>query len=199
MCAIVGSFKKETIRELFALNAYRGQLSYSLCGMSKDIQLIGLQRGEGQLPIGFIDEFIQSEYYIGHSQAPTTDTKNIHPAQIGQDMLWHNGIVKQKNISSGVWDTEWILQGINTKGFDFLSDVDGSFACILYKNNVLYVFRNEISPLFVDDNLNISSTKFQESRSLEANTVYKIDLEKLQLIPIATFKTKVNPFFFLGE
>ena len=56
------------------------------------------------------------------------------------------------------WDTglmhDWL---INKKSLDY---IDGTFACLRYKNGKLYIFRNEISPLFIDDELNISSTKF---------------------------------------
>lgn len=198
MCAIVGSLSKEKLKELFNINAYRGQLSYSLCSFNNSSKLNVLSNAPGAMPVDFIDMFPSDYFYIGHSQAPTTESKNIHPASVGRAMLWHNGIVKQKTLLSGIWDTEWMLKGILKDSWDFLSTIDGTFACVYYDGEQLYIFRNEISPLFVDEQLNISSTKFNGAMSLPANTVFKIDLKRIKIEPIAAFKTKENPYYF-GE
>lgn len=198
MCAIVGSFSKDKLSELFTLNAYRGQLSYSLCSFNSLSQIDILENAPGAMPENFIKDFASNYFYIGHSQAPTTESKNIHPARYNGALLWHNGIVKQKSLAPGTWDTEWVLQGIQLSGWDFLSTVDGTFACIYYYDQELYVFRNEISPLFIDGQLNISSTKFAGSTPLDPNVVYKLNLAYTRLEPIAAFKTKENPYYF-GE
>lgn len=195
MCAIVGSFNKSMLTDLFKLNAYRGELSYSLCSFD-DSNIQVLMQDKGKMPGGFVNAFPPSTYYIGHTQAPTGENSSIHPASKGGALLWHNGIVKAKEIPSGMWDTEWMLEGILRYGFSFLSKVDGTFACVLYKNNVLYVFRNEISPLFVDGDLNISSTKFAGSVSLTPNTVFVIDIQNKMLQPVGKFETKENPYYF---
>ena len=197
MCAIVGSFNKDKLKELFELNAYRGQLSYSLATFDEQTQLQVLMQDKGKMPEGFIDKFPANYFYIGHSQAPTTESTSVHPAGSSKGyLLWHNGIVKQKELNGYAWDTQYILNGVTNYGWDFLSQVDGTFACAMYADYELYIFRNEISPLFVDNELNISSTKFENSKSLEPNKVFKIDVVNKQLIPIATFVTKENPYYF---
>lgn len=196
MCALVGSFDKSKLKELFNLNAYRGELSYSLASFNHDVQLQVLMMEAGKMPGNFIDGFPESYYYIGHTQAPTTEATSIHPAAFRNALLWHNGIVKQKELPGDAWDTEWILKGILTDGFEFLSTVDGTFACIMYQDGELFVFRNEISPLFVDDVLNFSSTKFIGSHPIEPNKVFKIDIDNKALVEISAFQTKDNPYYF---
>lgn len=196
MCAIVGSKSKATLKYLLEINAYRGQLSHSLAALDERSNIETLIRQPGSVPDTLIDNFPDTSYYIGHIQAPTTESRSIHPAAFDECYLWHNGIVKQKEIPAGTWDTEWILKGILADGFDFLSTVNGTFACVAYIDKKLYVFRNEISPLFVDDELNISSTKFDGSRSLDPNVVFEIDLHQMILVEETRFETKENPYFF---
>lgn len=197
MCAIFGSKSKDKLLELYELNKYRGQLSNSLGGFDLyGRKGIVIQRA-GALESYQIDNFPYHAFYIGHTQAPTTEANNsIHPAIFGDFMLWHNGIVKQKTLSTSNWDTYWMLEGIMQNGFEFLNEVDGTFACVLYYYNELYFFRNEISPLFVDDELNVSSTKFEGSKSLAPNTVFRVDLLHDTLTPVASFTTKENPYYF---
>ena len=200
MCSIVASFDKKKLLELYRLNSYRGELSYSLTvckSRYNKIELGVLFRDEGSLPEYLIDNLhLQSDdYIIAHSQAPTTDTNNIHPAVYGYDLLWHNGIIKQKTISEGTWDTKWLLENITNYGWSSLSRVDGTFACIMLKDNQLYAFRNEISPLFVDDNLNFSSTRFEGSVDLPPNKVFKLDLVSKTYDAVAYFTTHENPYF----
>jgi hypothetical protein len=197
MCAIVCSFNKDKLKELYKLNSYRGELSFSLATINLGMPLFNtLQQGEGKMPDNLVDELPLHEYtyMVTHSQAPTTNTSNIHPARYGDSLLWHNGIVKQKNIIEGTWDTAWLLEQIVHHGWDALSEVDGTFACILYHEDDLYVFRNEISPLYIDSNLNISSTKFEHSNMLQPNIVFKFGY-KDHLIMTAGFKTKENPYY----
>lgn len=203
MCAIIGSFDKSKLKELYNLNAYRGALSYSVASFNlksskpENTELELLFKDDGAMPDSLIDNIPSTDgaFLIGHTQAPTTQTDNIHPAVYGQGLLWHNGIIKQKNISNETWDTEWLLQQIMDYGWSSLSRADGTFACTMYNGNDLYLFRNEISPLFVDDSLNISSTKFDGSYSLTPNTVYKINLESRTLTTTASFETLENPYY----
>jgi hypothetical protein len=200
MCAIIGSFSKEKLEELHKLNSYRGESSYSF-GAFDYIQPTMVQyvyKHAGKMPDDYIAttyQYNESTYYIAHTQAPTTDTDNIHPATYGNAMLWHNGIIKQKSMSPGTWDTAWLLEQILDYGWGSLSNVDGTFACIIYYSNDLYVFRNEISPIFYDSELNFSSTKFEGSISLPPNTVFKLDLRHKIIDPVAYFKTKENPYY----
>lgn len=201
MCSIIGSFNKDKIKELYNLNSYRGALSYSLTTFEYDnegrLRLGVLFQDEGPMPDNLIDAHhnIEGRFVIAHSQAPTTQTKNIHPAIYGSALLWHNGIIKQKSISEGTWDTAWLLEQIINYGWSSLSRIDGTYACVMYDGANLYIFRNEISPLFVDKYLNISSTKFEGSQSLPPNKVFKIDINAQRLDVIAHFTTLENPYY----
>lgn len=204
MCAITGSFYKEKLKELYALNAYRGELNYSLSTFStfkNNLEFQTLFQDSGKMPESLIDSISikPGDFMIAHSQAPTTDSKNVHPATYGDAMLWHNGIIKQKNISAGTWDTAWLLEQIINYGWSSLSRVDGTFACIMYFNKNLYVFRNEISPLFIDDHFNISSTKFEGSVPLTPNRVWKLDFNTKYLSSEAFFQTMENPYYIPSE
>ena len=200
MCAITGSLYKNKLKELYALNAYRGELSYSLASFrpTKDkVVFQTLFQESGKMPDALIESLptTEGDFMIAHSQAPTTDSKNVHPAVYGDAMLWHNGIIKQKNIVAGTWDTEWLLENIIDYGWSALSRVDGTFACVLYWGGNLYIFRNEISPLFVDLHFNISSTRFDGSTSLTPNKVWKINFETGYLDAVAYFDTFENPYY----
>lgn len=199
MCAIIGSFDKKTLAELYKLNSYRGELSYSVCSFKpkEKVELGVLMKDEGKMPEELLFRYPSSfeDFHIAHSQAPTTDTKNVHPAVDGGALLWHNGIIKQKTIEEGKWDTEWLLEQILDYGWSVLSRIDGTFACVMYNEGSLYVFRNEISPLFIDDSLNISSTRFSGGESLEPNKVFKLDLVKKKKYIEAEFETRENPYY----
>jgi len=107
--------------------------------------------------------------------------------------LWHNGIIKEGKFE-GDWDTEWLFdQALN----EDLNEVDGTFACMMYHENQIYVFRNEISPLF-KDSASFSSTKFEGSTPVVPNIMWKLDYGTGVLEEKWKFKTKENPYHF-GE
>lgn len=209
MCAIFGTFNKEKLQELYKLNAYRGELSYSIASFRpvKDrVHFQTLFNGEGKLPLSLVFDtpdtpapIRHGDFIVAHSQAPTTDTQNIHPAVYEDAMLWHNGIIKQKNLPVGIWDTQWLLENILDYGWSVLSRMDGTFACVMYLHGKMYVFRNEISPLFIDDSFNISSTKFEGSKSVPPNNVWLMNFETMYLDSVANFVTFENPYFFFHE
>lgn len=214
MCSIIGSFDKDKLIALCELNAYRGQHSHS----------ISYHDGEGvyytQKNFGPIDyekiDIVDGDYCIVHMQAPTTDNKNlncIHPAMNNPystgDLLWHNGIIKEKEVErlrqkyqlKATWDTYILLHHLIIG--ESLSDIDGSFSCLWYDDSSaerpeLRIFRNEISPMFIDSHANISSTKFENSVPIDANVMFKFDPFKNALVPLWTFETKENPYYF-GE
>lgn len=199
MCAIIGSADPEMFYELYELNAYRGALSYSRANLiynEDHLCVEDLVQERGAMPRCLVAS--NRGYSIGHSQAPTTESTMIHPAQVdGNSFLWHNGIIKQSKLPEDVWDTQWMLDKVYREGFDQLSHIDGSFACVMFCQGELFVFRNEISPLFIDDRLNISSTKFTNSELLPANVVYKMDIKSGKLIDEMNFETFENPYFFI--
>jgi len=220
MCAIFGSFDKEKFVELAAANQYRGDYSWSVTqfvtgafkhyrdGERANSKMIK-SLGEFQLE-GWDNQFIEYDpvlyktYWLGHVQAPTTTSVEMHPSCIRKDMLWHNGIIKEYQVKEwqdgygGLsWDTELLHRHILLGGV--LDDVDGTFSCARYDGDQVTLFRNEISPLFYDGDLNISSVQFDTSWwETEAGVNYKMDFQNKVLEPLGRFETKENPYWF-GE
>jgi asparagine synthetase B (glutamine-hydrolysing) len=204
MCSIIGSFKKDTIVELVKINAYRGQQSHSISYFDIVTGNITVIRGEGPIDCDKID-FEPLTYCIVHMQAPTQrEKKSIHPAYHEGRFLWHNGILKQNYVEKlkgdldevCSWDTFLMLKSMVKTDKKSLNEFDGSFACVLYDNEKLYAFRNEIAPLYYDTNMNISSTKFYGSKSLDPNLIYHMDFNFQNFFKIKTFTTVLNPYFF---
>lgn len=208
MCSIIGSFDRDKIIDLIKLNLYRGQHSYSISYYNVETKTIdNIKKDLGSIPFESID-IPEGHYCIAHMQAPTTSNKSIesiHPAfyEEASSYLWHNGIVKDHCIKemmfelleSNSWDTYLILKQFETK--KTLDGIDGTFSCLYYKEREgLKLFRNEISPLFIDDNDNISSTKFENSFSLEPNIVWNF-IPGEDIIEEYTFSTVENPYFFM--
>lgn len=205
MCSIIGSKSKQVLSELAELNAYRGTHSHSVYTFDENYNIIYSYRGFGPLVVS--DHPTLGSYYIAHQQAPTTDAKDeqaIHPAQIDSSLLWHNGIIKEDDVkrlqsiynTPNNWDTLLLLAHYLKTGN--IEDVDGTFACMLYDNGKLCMFRNEISPLFYNEQGDISSTKFENSISLDANKVLTFDpLSDNMFNVVAEFTTKENPYYFI--
>ena len=210
MCAIVGSFDKNKLIELIELNSYRGSHSFSFSTINPiSGSLVVRQKAFGKINYDHLNT-PPGHYAIVHIQAPTTDAKsldNIHPAEEEHTMhLWHNGIIKANHVkvlqekygNDTNWDTKLLLRAVCTT-WDELNRMDGSFSCLLHDNDTAYLFRNSISPMFFDNELNISSTKFEGGISTPANRVLKMDFEAKCLYTVVEFKTVENPYFFGDE
>ena len=216
MCAIAGSRDLETLKELVTLNSYRGSHSYSFSiynGYSGVLHVVKKRLGVIDLDSLCIP---RDGYGIVHVQAPTTDARSeefIHPATIPSVTneypfyaLWHNGIIKEEVVKSfrGIiatsWDTRIMIELLNQRqtNWEVLNQMDGTFSCLFYDglNRSLKLFRNQISPMFIDDNLNISSTKFEGSRETEPDVVFGMNLDDNTLTKMGEFKTVENPYFF---
>jgi glutamine phosphoribosylpyrophosphate amidotransferase len=205
MCSIIGSFNKDKIVDLVKLNLYRGQHSYSYSYYNPEDNTIQVNRGLGEIPLDAIN-IPEGCYCIAHMQAPTTENKDInsvHPAYSGSALLWHNGIVKTKWINErkkqyegdryNSWDTYLILRQYIDDGH--LNNIDGTFSCVYYSPmEGLQLFRNLISPLFIDDNHNISSTKFENSLPLPANIIWNFNPGE-GIIRDGIFNTVENPYY----
>tara|TARA_Y100000782_G_scaffold113651_1_gene147264 strand:- start:564 stop:1205 length:642 start_codon:yes stop_codon:yes gene_type:complete len=210
MCSISASFDKDKLIELAQLNEYRGQYSHSIFVVDiKTNKIIYQHRGLGALDIN--NHTLPPGYIIAHQQAPTgvKDIKNVHPAEIDNNYLWHNGIIKMDCVrklqndleTDEAWDTKLLLQMLMEFGIP--NDINGTFAGIWirppyranYTQNRIFVFRNEISPLFMDKDMNISSTKFSNSYSINANVMYKIKLKDKYIIDSDVFSTVENPYY----
>jgi glutamine phosphoribosylpyrophosphate amidotransferase len=207
MCAIFGSYDQDMFYELMRVNSYRGSYSYSISYYDgKKMSVV--EKDFGTMP----EKDLEPNYfYIGHVQAPTTDSKDatsIHPANDRGDYLWHNGIIKDYQVKKWqsdwkkewVWDTKWLLYLLNSGGLEnVLSEADGSFACLWYGkyNPSLYLFRNDNCPMFIDGH-DFSSTKFDNSESIESGQFYTYNIEDGWIKDRKTFETK-NKFYWSAE
>lgn len=216
MCAIVGSRDFDTLVNLVELNSYRGSHShsFSLYDISTG-KMILCNRDFGMPDLRHM-VIPDNNYAIVHIQAPTTEAKDmnsIHPATSGNitnftpdHALWHNGIIKESVVKKfepkykTKWDTKQILLSIIEQwgSFDALNEMDGAFSCLYYNKDQgkLFIFRNEISPMFIDDNLNISSTKFEGSKATDPNLVLQLDFTNSIIPVVGSFTTVENPYYF---
>ena len=185
MCAIFGSRDKEKFLELAELNQYRGNFAHSTTVFqtgalkhyrdAETVRHVTTNRGYDEFVDSVTmagDDVLTITYYLGHVQAPTTDSIDTHPSNINGDLLWHNGIIKdyqvqewKQELGNRDWDTELLHRHLVLGGD--LDNVDGTFSCARYTKDNIFLFRNEISPLFYDDDMNISSTKFDDSLETE--------------------------------
>ena len=202
MCSIIGGYDANEVKMLASLNAYRGQHSHSMAVVN-DGAPMSLKRGLGALPAEEIDT-LPKGFIICHQQAPTTDARDvssIHPAAFMSCLLWHNGIIKDKQIKQWQnqygdpqpWDTAWLVKLIAENGFDILSEVDGTFACVYNNGDHTYMFRNANSPLF-RRGATISSTKFEGSSPIKPGQVYMLENGDWEETPY-TFTTKEQFFW----
>ena len=180
MCGLFGSTDREQFLRLAEANSYRGSHSWSYCSFTGR-QLTEVNKGFGAFP--YSQDMAGDDWLrIGHVQAPTTDSRDydsIHPAAIGSERLWHNGIIKDHIVSkwkessahNTTWDTKLLLEQLRNNSWDALKEADGSFACVFYSEGKLYLFRNSNSPLFVNGS-DFSSVKFKKAVELPANIVY---------------------------
>lgn len=201
MCSIIGSFKKNTLIELCKLNEHRGQHSHSISYYNVVTGEISVQRGMGPINYENISER-HLMYIIVHMQAPTSENTNIHPAHYQGRFLWHNGILKQSYITTlqnqldevCKWDTFLMLKALS-ENREYINEFDGSLSCLLYENEKLYLFRNEIAPMFYDAKLNISSVAFNDSKPTSPNQLHHVDFNFSCLFAVKSFMTRVNPYF----
>jgi hypothetical protein len=223
MCSIIGSFDKNKLIELCKLNEYRGQMSHSISYLTQE-KSDTIKKELGKIDYDDIN-IPPDNYCIIHMQAPTGQETQIHPSTrlcfhyqdfLGLDMqiltvwkLWHNGIIKEncvneinKKFNYDInWDTALIIEALYKNRYNILNDFDGSFSCFFEKQDVDWpykLFRNEIAPMFIDDDFNISSTKFENSTSTKPNIVFDFNPWDKFLEEIYEFKTKNNPYY-LGE
>lgn len=184
MCGIFASQSDKTFNELRVLNKHRGVINHSFVIRPLDIHQ----------EKGLFDYTISSESYkIGHVQSPTTVSDTIQPVQYDNWFLYHNGIIKSKELTNE-HDSQYLLRNIIDNGFSFLSSVDGSFACILFNEDEIFVFRNTTAPLFYTDSGSFSSVPFDNCQELDAGIVFKLT-NKLE--EIGTFDITSSTYFIL--
>tara|TARA_R110000772_G_scaffold2311_7_gene8005 strand:- start:3754 stop:4380 length:627 start_codon:yes stop_codon:yes gene_type:complete len=207
MCGIFASFNRETFLKLLKLNKARGCYSYSYSTYD-----VGGYLDVERKAFGEFDESLVTKdgvYHIGHVQAPTTadvGSDNIHPSIYKDSHLWHNGILKEDTIEQlklllhlpqTNWDTELLNRWFSQQSH--LSNIDGTFSCLRYNSGYMFLFRNEISPMFMNEDWDLSSVKFEGAKPTRPNTVWLMDFNTHDLINVDNFTTKENPYYFPGE
>lgn len=213
MCGIIASFSGDKIRELYAKNAKRGTGAISLTllnpyGVVRVIKHQGnnnLEQFDNYDMTWAVDRLLdEGEYYkIIHVQSPTsTDRTKCHPSDFNDTLLWHNGILKEGTIGAlqmmfqtgEKWDTNLLHRGVveSDEPRQFLSSLDGSFACLYHSGYELYAFRNAICPLFYDDEMTFSSVKFDGGKPVPANKFFQVNLFVRQLCDLGIDFTTLN-------
>ena len=209
MCSIIGGFNSEKFKELISINQHRGNFSYSFTDFL-DNKIVSQIKGFGLFPEDL--EAINSELFkVGHVQAPTghlvKDRDRIHPVMNETSMLWHNGIITPRGIrflqqelnSKDEFDTRLLFKFLEVKEFKELSNIEGLFACLYYKNGSFYIFRTKHAKIYIDKDMNISSEHFEGSACLPYDTIYEIDLANKKLKAIDNFKTKRYNIIINGD
>ena len=214
MCSIVGSFSVDVFKDLLVLNRSRGSFSHSLTILDIYNNITTTHKGFGEFDLSLLDNIPDGAYLLGHCQAPTNGlvklVERIHPYEWCGYKLLHNGIIKTKGLkylndqmrTNYEWDTQALAEYIITSdqaeiAAERLADIEGSFACALVnQRGRLLVFRNAIAPLFTDGFGNLSSTKFDNSTSLDPNVFYDLFYLIQEFIPVGEFPNTHNPYYF---
>lgn len=213
MCSIIGSFSKNMIIDLVGINQYRGNFSYSITCINYDKNIIAKQVKEfGEFNEDILSKMPDNMYYICHVQAPTggliQDLGRIHPTKsIDESYLWHNGIIMPCGISyiqtelntNITFDTKLLHEYLNIKKWHGLSDIEGLFVCLYYFKHNLYMFRTKHGKLYIDDELNISSERFKNSKCINFDKIYKLNLQNKCFDVVDSFKTKKFNIVIRGE
>lgn len=203
MCGLFAAKTKRELVELAKSNIHRGSRTHSVSTFNDG--RLTVQKYKGSFDATNVPE--TADFFIVHVQAPTGTSAKAHPAVVGPingecTYVWHNGILKDvymQNQSFKEWDTQHIAEHLRFERD--LNELDGSFACFSYdgKHSQLSVFRNEISPMFMNEDTNaFSSTKtILTPYPIDPNKVFNIDLKTFKMTVSQEFKTLNNPYFFL--
>jgi hypothetical protein len=212
MCAIFGSFSKEKLLELAKINSDRGNFSYSITAIGlKTRSVLECIKGFGE----FVPEFnFENAYYICHIQAPTSattqDLRRVHPSVIQHPdsditYLWHNGVLKHDWYTKSShydpelsWDTD-VLHREFTELFSNIENVDGQFSCVYQDKSGIFMLRNSEAPMFIDDDMNISSTYYDGARSTLPGHAYEFNFEEKKFDDVWQFKCKSQSYYFGDE
>lgn len=145
-------------------------------------------------------------YHLGIS-ADTQEELTAVPIKYNYPFgLLHKLIQIGRINSTSYFDTvknpQYFLISFVEKGTEFLSNIEGSFACyyIGYLTNKErhYIFRNELTQIYFSDiDMSISSTRFEGSYSLEPNVIIMLNFEEKRFMKTKlTFQTRDNPYDF---
>lgn len=195
MCSIIASFKKEKLEALVDLNQFRGNFSFSY---------LELETGESTKQFGQYNKDVienNQNYKISHLQAPTgglvQDINRIHPTLINNTKLYHNGIITPRGVkflqiklnTSETFDTLLLHKAIEEFGLDILSEIEGLFSCLYIRGDRIFIFRTRHGKLYIDGEMSISSERFKNSKCINYDTIYELDLINKNVNIINKFKT----------
>lgn len=195
MCSIVASFNKKNLEDLVDLNQFRGNFSFSYL----EFETGELTKQFGQYNKSVINNNLN--YKVSHLQAPTggliQDINRIHPTNIDNTKLYHNGIITPRGIkflqnklnSTETFDTWLLHKAIEEFGFNILSEIEGLFSCLYIKDDKIFIFRTRHGKLYIDEEMNISSERFENSKCINYDTVYELDIINKNVNTINKFKT----------
>lgn len=212
MCSIIAGYNPAKVKELIEINQFRGNFSYSYTEIdNKHDYIQSSVKDFGKFDFNVINQQSEYNYKICHVQAPTgglvEDKNRIHPTVSEKSSLWHNGLLtprgikflQQKLNTTETFDTKLLHMALDKFDFDILSEIEGLFSCLYVYDGQIYIFRTKHGKLFIDDDMNVSSERFENSRCINANTIYAL----LPWIPdyavITEFKTKRFNFVIPGE
>lgn len=186
MCGIVGSFSMANIALGFEHIKQRGTKGFSLSAidsMGNILKTRAYTQESIEQAIHEISSHVAtsvSPYYVLHAQSPTGLSAKPHPAvalttenrELG---LWHNGMLNSaeyRGADKPEWDTQILARDIAGDGFQALSTIEGTFACIAAIAGLgVFYFRNIMAPLYwcpVEGTL--SSVPFRVPHALEGPT-----------------------------
>lgn len=212
MCSIIASYDSTKLKKLIKLNQFRGNFSYSYTTINKHNKPTSQLKTFGEFNNHIVNS--NTEYKIAHVQAPTggmiKDENRIHPVTNKIDntnMLWHNGLLTPRGIkflqdkleTEEIFDTKLLFDAINKFGFNILSEIEGLFSCLYIINGTIFIFRTKHGKLYIDEDMNISSERFEGSKCINSDIIYEINLIKKDLSEFTKFRTKRFNYIIKGE
>ena len=212
MCGIFGSSNYEKLKTLYNLNKERGSFAYGYLYRDGQDRFL-IQKGEGDTMPSSIVDIEDFNYYLGHTQGPTSSErtfteKTSHPFSCGRWAVSHNGVLSNYRElyadNDCVVDSSVIPYLLNNSKkedvVDIISDtcsrLEGTFSCWLFdsKENDIYIVRCG-STLFYNKDGDISSKKPDDSwATIKEGDIYK--LIDNNFVSVGTFKTN-SPYFIL--
>lgn len=211
MCSIIASWDNNKLKDLIELNQFRGNFSHSYTELDSKNRPLSQLKSFGAYNTDIINSDIYENYKIAHVQAPTggmiKDENRIHPVSDDLNMLWHNGLLVPKGVkylqnklqTQETFDTKLLFNAIEQFGFGILSEIEGLFSCLYLKHGEMFIWRSRHGKLYIDENMNISSERFDGSKCINADTIYKIHPKNKQITEVDYFKTKRFNFYIAGE
>lgn len=204
MCGIAGSFDVDQLNRLALLNTKRGNRRHTLTLVDPESLSFTTFRSDQPYDGSILKHMKKGQYGIIHVQAPTTTHGGTHPATYWDYGLIHNGLLKPKYMRSvdhdTSWDTEWLLRELVDNDSEqnhftnVLSEVDGSFSCVLLKQqSYIWLFRNSIAPMYIND-LDFSSIEVEGFKETQSDTVYRLDISEGYCFPVSRFDNKEEPY-----